>query len=140
VLGARTVEVPQVRAVTGFIEKPDVETAAELGRRGALWNTMVTCGSVHALWELARQADPHMIDILESFVPLVGTADEDDAIDYIYRALLPVSFSRDILERAPSRLTAMELDGVEWSDWGKPERVETTIAMRASARAYERFE
>jgi mannose-1-phosphate guanylyltransferase len=131
-LGERTVEVPQVRAVTGFVEKPDVERARELGRRGALWNTMVTCGSAHALWELARAAEPHMIDILDSFVPLVGTPDESDAIEYIYRALLPVSFSRDILERQPTRLTAMELDGVEWSDWGKPERVETTLAQRRS--------
>jgi mannose-1-phosphate guanylyltransferase len=131
-LGERTVEVPQVRAVTGFVEKPDVQRAAELGRRGALWNTMVTCGSVHALWELARAAEPQMIDILDSFVPLVGTPDEVDAIEYIYRALLPVSFSKDILERSTSRLTAMELDGIEWSDWGKPERVETTIALRRS--------
>ena len=128
-LGARVVEVPHVRAVTAFVEKPEVPRAGELARRGALWNTMVACGSVHALWELARTAEPHMIDILDSFVPLVGTPDEDDAIEYIYRALLPVSFSRDVLERSTGRLAAMELDGIEWSDWGKPERVETTLAL-----------
>jgi mannose-1-phosphate guanylyltransferase len=131
-VGARIVEVPHVRAVDAFAEKPDVRSASELLRRGALWNTMVACGSVHALWELARTAEPHMIDILDSFVPLVGTADEDDALEYIYRALLPISFSRDILERSTGRLAAMELDGIEWSDWGKPERVETTIALRRS--------
>jgi hypothetical protein len=91
---------------------------------------MVACGSVHALWELARTAEPHMIDILDSLVPLVGTPDEDDALEYIYRALLPVSFSRDVLERSTGRLAAMELDDIEWSDWGKPERVETTLALR----------
>ncbi len=128
-LGSRVVEVPHVRAVTAFVEKPDVVRASELARRGALWNTMVACGSVHALWELARTAEPHMIDILDSFVPLVGTPDEDDALEYIYRALLPVSFSRDVLERSTGRLAAMELDGIDWSDWGKPERVETTLAL-----------
>ena len=51
-----------------------------------------------------------MIDILESFVPLVGTPDEDDAIEYIYRAYLPVSFSRDMLERTPHRLALMPDD------------------------------
>jgi hypothetical protein len=65
-------------------------------------------------------------------VPLVGTSDEDDALEYVYRAFLPVSFSRDMLERAPERLCAMELDGVEWSDWGKPERIETVLALRRS--------
>jgi hypothetical protein len=93
---------------------------------------MVTCGTVEALWELGREADPRLIDILDSFVPLVSTPDEDDAIEYIYRAYLPVGFSRDILERAPHRLAAMALDGVEWSDWGRPERIETVLALRRS--------
>src|SRR5438874_13770893 len=38
----------------------------------------VTCGTVDALWELGRASEPRLIDILESFVPLVGTPDEDD--------------------------------------------------------------
>jgi hypothetical protein len=69
---------------------------------------------------------------MDSLVPLVGTEDEDDAIDYIYRAYLPVNFSRDVLERAPERLAALALDGVEWSDWGRPERIETVLALRRS--------
>jgi hypothetical protein len=43
-----------------------------------------------------------------------------------------VSFSRDMLERAPDRLAAMEMEGVEWSDWGRPERIETVLALRRS--------
>ncbi len=131
-LGDGLTEIPNVKDVTGFVEKPSVGVATELTAHGALWNTMVTCGTVDALWELGREADPRLIDILESFVPLVGTPDEDDAIEYIYRAYLPVSFSRDMLERVPSRLAAMELEGVEWSDWGRPERIETVLALRRS--------
>ena len=131
-LGAGLTEIPNVRKVVSFVEKPSVPLATELNTRGALWNTMVTCGTVDALWELGRAADPRLIDILESFVPLVGTPDEDDAIEYIYRAYLPVSFSRDVLERVPERLAAMELEGVEWSDWGRPERIETVLALRRS--------
>jgi mannose-1-phosphate guanylyltransferase len=131
-LGEDLTEIPDVKTVLGFVEKPSVTFAAELNARGALWNTMVTCGTVDALWELGREADPRLIDILESFVPLVGTPDEDDAIEYIYRAYLPVSFSRDMLERAPHRLAALELSGVEWSDWGRPERIETVLALRRS--------
>jgi mannose-1-phosphate guanylyltransferase len=131
-LGEPLTEVPQVKSVKGFIEKPPVAKCEELRAQGALWNTMVTCGTVEAFWELGRAADPRLIDILESFVPLVGTPDEDDAIEYIYRAYLPVSFSRDMLERAPERLAAMEMEGVEWSDWGRPERIETVLALRRS--------
>jgi mannose-1-phosphate guanylyltransferase len=131
-LGEGLTEIPHVKTVKGFVEKPSVPVAQELRANGALWNTMVTCGTVEALWELGRAADPRLIDILDSFVPLVGTADEDDAIEYIYRAYLPVSFSRDMLERAPERLAAMEMEGVEWSDWGRPERIETVLALRRS--------
>ena len=65
-------------------------------------------------------------------MPLIGTEDEADAIAHIYRTAPTVSFSRDMLERAPERLCALELDGVEWSDWGKPERIETVLALRRS--------
>ena len=131
-LGRGLTEIPNVKQVTGFVEKPSVQAAKELITQGALSNTMVTSGTVDALWELGREADPRLIDILESFVPLVGTPDEDDAIEYIYRAYLPVSFSRDVLERVPHRLAAMALEGVEWSDWGRPERIETVLALRRS--------
>lgn len=131
-LGEQLTELPAVRRLVGFIEKPSVGLAKELSARGALWNTMVTCGSVEALWELGRATEPQLLDILDSLVPLIGTADESDAIEYIYRAFLPVSFSRDMLERAPQRLAAMQLEGVEWSDWGRPERIETVLALRRS--------
>jgi mannose-1-phosphate guanylyltransferase len=131
-LGEQLTEIPQVRQVSGFVEKPPVTRALDLMSGGALWNTMVTCGSVDALWNLGRSSEPQLLDILDSLVPLIGSADEDDAIEYIYRAFLPVSFSRDILERSPQRLCAMELEGVEWSDWGKPERIETVLALRRS--------
>ncbi|MGE0399347.1 MAG: sugar phosphate nucleotidyltransferase [Kofleriaceae bacterium] len=131
-LGDNLTDVPEVRRLTRFVEKPSVSSAQAMIAKGALWNTMVTCGSIDALWELGRATEPQLLDILDSFVPLVGTKDEDDAIDYIYRAYLPVSFSRDILERAPERLAALELSGVEWSDWGRPERIETVLALRRS--------
>jgi mannose-1-phosphate guanylyltransferase len=138
-LGPRLTHVPRVRRLTGFVEKPTVARARELIDHGALWNTLVACGTVDALWELGRATEPQLLDIMDSLVPLIGTEDEDDAIEYIYRAYLPVSFSRDVLERAPERLAALALDGVEWSDWGRPERIETVLALRRSrAPAAER--
>jgi mannose-1-phosphate guanylyltransferase len=132
--GAVLAEVPLVRSVVGFVEKPTVQVANELWSGGALWNTMVTCGTVDALWELGRATEPQLIDILDSLVPLIGTPDEDDAIDFIYRAYLPVSFSHDMLERTHGKLAAIELDGVDWSDWGRPDRIETVLALRRSRK------
>jgi mannose-1-phosphate guanylyltransferase len=131
-LGSRLTQIPRVRRLVGFVERPSVVRARELIEGGALWNTMVTCGTVDALWSLGQATEPQLLDILDSLVPLIGTADESDAIEYIYRAFLPVSFSRDILERAPDRLAALALEGVEWSDWGRPERIETVLALRRS--------
>jgi mannose-1-phosphate guanylyltransferase len=131
-IGERLADIPEANRVAGFVEKPSVARARELIGDGALWNTMVTCGTVDALWALGRSTEPHLMDILDCLVPLVGTPDESDAIEYIYRAYLPVSFSTDMLERAASRLAVIEIDGVDWSDWGRPERVETALALRRS--------
>lgn len=131
-LGEQLTEVPEVRRLVAFVEKPSVTTALALSAKGALWNTMVTCASVDALWELGRATEPQLLDILDSLVPLIGTEDEEEAIEHIYRTYLPVSFSRDMLERAPERLAALELEDVEWSDWGRPERIETVLALRRS--------
>jgi mannose-1-phosphate guanylyltransferase len=131
-LGAPLTDIPQVRRLTGFVEKPSATVAHELTEQGAVWNTMVTCGSVDALWSLGRAAEPQLLDILDSLVPLVGTKDETDAIEYIYRAFLPVNFSRDIVERVPERLAALELEGVDWSDWSRAEQIEAVLALRRS--------
>jgi mannose-1-phosphate guanylyltransferase len=140
-VGDRLTEAPQVRRVVGVVEEPSVAHAQALAAAGALWNTMVTCGTVDALWSLGQEAEPQLLDILDSLVPLIGTPDETCAIEHIYQAFLPVSFSSDILARAPHRLAALALDGVEWSDWGRPERIETVLALRRSralvpSRAY----
>jgi mannose-1-phosphate guanylyltransferase/mannose-1-phosphate guanylyltransferase/mannose-6-phosphate isomerase len=137
-LGDHLTEVPEVRRLKGFVEKPSVRQAKLLVGEGAVWNTMVTCASLDALWELGRETEPRLLDILDSLVPLIGTVDESDAIEYIYRAYLPVNYSRDMLERAPHRLAAMTMEGVEWSDWGRPERVETVRARRETVRAHHR--
>ncbi|MDB4960814.1 MAG: putative Mannose-phosphate guanylyltransferase [Myxococcales bacterium] len=129
-LGDRLVEVPQVRHVDRFVEKPCVAVAADLIGRGALWNTMVTCATVEALWDLGRATEPQLLDILDTLVPIIGTKDEEDALHWIYRAYLPVSFSTDILQRAPERLAAIEMRGCDWSDWGCPDRIESVLALR----------
>ncbi len=135
IVGERLTDVPEAHRLTAFVEKPSVTRAMDLIAAGALWNTMVTCGTVDALWALGRAAEPHLIDTLDSLVPLIGTPDESEAIEYIYRAHLPTNFSVHILQRASKQLVVIELQGVEWSDWGRPERIEATLAERRARTA-----
>ena len=131
-LGARLTGAPEARRLADFVEKPSLSRAQELIVAGALWNTMVMCGTVDALWSLARTAKPHLIDVLDSLVPLIDTPDESDANDYIYRAQPPINFSTDVLERERQGIVAIEVDGIEWTDCGQPERVETVLALHRS--------
>jgi mannose-1-phosphate guanylyltransferase len=131
-LGPRLIGAPQAKRVADFVEKPSVVRAQELVGAGALWNTMVMCGTVDALWSLGRTVKPKLIDVLDCLVPLIDTPDESDAIDYIYRAQPPINFSTDVLEREQLRVVALEVDGIEWSDCGQPERVEAVLALRRS--------
>ncbi len=67
---------------------------------------MVMCGTIDALWPLGSAADPEFVDMLDSLVPLVGTRDESDAIEYIYRAQVPISFSSKLPRSGASHLGA----------------------------------
>jgi len=131
-LGPRLIDAPEARRLTVFVEKPSVVRAQELIVAGALWNTMVMCGTVDALWSLARTTRSHLLDVLDCLVPLIDTPDESDAIDYIYRAQPAINFSTDVLEPEQQRVVAIELDGIDWSDCGRPEHVETVLALRRS--------
>jgi mannose-1-phosphate guanylyltransferase len=131
-LGPRLMDAPEARRLVDFVEKPSLARAQDLVVAGALWNTMVMCGTVDALWSLARTTKPHLIGVLDCLLPLIDTPDESDAIDYIYRAQPPINFSTDVLEREQQRAVAIEVDGIDWSDCGQPERIETVLALRRS--------
>jgi mannose-1-phosphate guanylyltransferase len=130
VTGPPAAQLPRVRHVTGFVEKPSHAVAGRLLAGGALWNTMVTCSTLGALWGLARETQPALLADAEALSRAIGTDGEDEALHAIYRAPDPIGFSRDMLARAPGRLMAMELVDLEWTDWGRPERVEATLARR----------
>ncbi len=128
-------EEPRVRRVAAFVEKPNIAQATELVDHGATWNTMVCCGTVDAFWELGRVGSPALIELLEYLIPLIGTDDEDAALAAIYSLAPVVGFSREIVERSPERLLAVTLEGVDWNDWGRAERIEATLSRRRARPA-----
>ncbi|HEY4240520.1 MAG TPA: hypothetical protein VGM88_11930 [Kofleriaceae bacterium] len=94
----------------------------------------VIAGTVEALWRLGHATQAHLLDILESLVPIVGTPEESEAIEYIYRAYLPVCMTRDILHRAPDRLYGLPLDAAEAHGVAAPHvRTASSSALAAAS-------
>lgn len=118
-------EVPAPMPDTGYFgpgdDLPDApaasRVAAVVGAPGVpdtLWHTGVACGSLDAFWALGRVASPSLVDTLDALVPLVGTEDEDDALDYIYRARPPIRVTRALRARIAPRLALLPMPEVAY--------------------------
>ncbi|MEO6112068.1 MAG: sugar phosphate nucleotidyltransferase [Nitrospiraceae bacterium] len=116
-----------VQAVRSFLEKPDAAQADAALRAGALWNTLVFAAKVDLLWTLGWQCLPDMMPLFERLSQAIGGPEEGRALEAIYRDMPAKNFSSDLLQRVPEKLAVVELTGVLWSDWGKPERITETL-------------
>jgi mannose-1-phosphate guanylyltransferase len=85
-----------------FAEKPDRETPEALFECGALWNTFVFGGSTQALLDLERERLPLLHERLEGLDRFLGTEHERWAIAQAYEFAPRASFSRALLEAAPT--------------------------------------
>jgi mannose-1-phosphate guanylyltransferase len=113
--------------IASFVEKPDCESAQKLTRSGALWNTMMMVFKTNVMLELIRDLSPTLFDMFRPVYDAIGTANEDVTVEETYQDLLPINFSKEILERlarnhAP-RLVTFPVRNVLWSDWGSESRV-----------------
>ena len=116
-----------VRAVRSFLEKPDTAQADVALRGGALWNTLVFAANVDLLWRLGWQCFPEMMPFFESLGEAIGGPEEGRVLESIYRDIPVKNFSSDLLQHVPEQLAVVELTGVLWNDWGKPERIAETL-------------
>ena len=122
--------------VAYFREKPDAREARALLRRGCLWNTMVMAVKAKALWTLGRQCLPEMMYKFDAFLLVLravregrlGAQHETLALERLYEELTPADFSKDILQHVPNHSRALPMDGVDWCDWGRPQRVTEALA------------
>ncbi len=117
----------EIRATEAFREKPGVEMCRTAMASGALWNTLVMAARAATLWEMGWQCFPEMMMLFEWYREAIGTSEEAQVLEKIYAAMPSRNFSSELLERLPGRVTVMELGGVLWSDWGRPERILETI-------------
>jgi mannose-1-phosphate guanylyltransferase len=120
--------------VERFEEKPDRDRALRFLARGGLWNTMVMAVRVGTLWALAERHLPAMVrqfrELRQIFAHPQGELPEvrvAEAVERAYRHMPEADFSRDLVQRCPEAALVLSLDGVEWSDWGRPERVAASL-------------
>ena len=116
-----------VQIVRSFLEKPDAAQADAALRAGALWNTLVCAANVELLWTLGWQCLSDMMPLFERLSQAIGGPKEGRALKTIYREMPARNFSSDLLQRIPEKLAVIELTGVLWNDWGKPERITETL-------------
>ena len=117
----------QINAVDGILEEPTAAQADTALARGALWNTSVLVAKGETLWELGWQCFPDLMRLFEGLSQAIGTPQEKKALDAIRREMRAYNFASDLLQRVPERVAVLEMTGVLWSDWGKPERIAGTL-------------
>jgi mannose-1-phosphate guanylyltransferase len=123
----------EIYTVSRFVEKPPAEEATRIMKTGGLLNTLVIACRVKSLWALGQRHFPRTIALLEQAANAFDTAKEDEALHRAYREMPSWNLSKDLLGRCSENLAVMELDGVQWSDWGKPERIFETISRMRRA-------
>lgn len=113
--------------VRRFWEKPSRSMAQELLRAGSLWNTFVMVGRVEAFLEMISRTLSNLYRRLTSAVNVLGSHTEEQILKDLYSQIVPASFSREVLEQQPGRLSVLPLRHVGWTDLGEPQRVAATI-------------
>jgi mannose-1-phosphate guanylyltransferase len=123
-----------VYQVRRFWEKPSLGKAADLYRQGCLWNTMVLVARAAVLLDLFQELTPELMDAFNPVAQALGAPREAEALRTAYAKLPSVNFSQAILARCPHRLGVLRVQGVYWSDWGDPERIQRDRARFALGR------
>lgn len=122
--------------VNTFLEKPGAAEARMFWDEGYLWNTMVIAVRAKTLWELGRRHLPEMVSRFDALLMVLrgireGIFDpkcEPVVLERLYEHLAPADFSGDLLQHAADRCMLLPMRGMDWSDWGRPERVAETLA------------
>jgi mannose-1-phosphate guanylyltransferase len=122
-----------VYQVRRFWEKPSREQVAALYRRGYLWNTMVLVVRATVLLAHFQQLTPALMDAFAPISPALESPHEPAALHTAYAKLPSINFSQAILARRPPYLGVLRVQGVYWSDWGDPARIQAARVRFALA-------
>lgn len=128
--------------VNGFEEKPDRARAERFFSRGRLWNTMIVAARADTLWRLGQQLLPEMMRPFDALLPELRRSPGEwsssvaRAMSRAYDRMPHADFSRDLVQRCPEAALVLPLGDVEWSDWGRPERVAESLRRLGKSPAF----
>jgi mannose-1-phosphate guanylyltransferase len=122
---------PVAARVSGFVEKPDRETAAELMNLGALLSTFMFVTEARTL---VRVYDQTLPGLLFSF--LERSSGDHEALEQLYATITNADFSRDVLERSTSALFLLRVPDCGWSDLGTPARIQSFLNRQPPDRLH----
>lgn len=130
------------RKVDLFVEKPAMEMAERIVRRGALWNTLVLVFRCQTLLDAIRQTTPELYRSFQPILQAIGTPDEHRVIEQVYRGLRPTNFSKSVLQTLPyeqrQSFLVLPVRGVTWNDWGTSSRLLSTLRHLGKSSGFER--
>lgn len=143
ILPAASQHALPLRPVAGFKEKPDRERAERFLAVGGFWNTMIVAARVDTLWRLGERLLPQMMLPLDALRRELRDSPEepsraeiDRAISRAYQGMPHADFSRDLVQRCPGAARVLSLGNIEWSDWGRPERVAESLRRLGKKPAF----
>jgi mannose-1-phosphate guanylyltransferase len=143
ILPGRPGEHGRLAPVERFEEKPDRDRAARFLARGGMWNTMVIAVRASTLWRLGERHLPAMMrrlrDVRDVLAHPAGELPEvrvAEVVERAYHRMPAGDFSRDLLQRCPDSALVLPLEGLEWSDWGRPERVAASVERLGKRPAF----
>ncbi len=110
--------------VSAFVEKPVSEMAAQLLRRGAVWNSMMLASPLQALLQLFERRLPAMLAAFRWARPEEGPA----RAAALYATLEAGDFSRDVLQGSEASLDLRIVPPCGWTDLGTPARVKACVS------------
>lgn len=113
--------------VDRFVEKPPQGDADAMLRDGWLWNTMILVSRAASLMEIFREVVPDLVAYFEMLQRYVGDAREPEIANEVYGMIPSVNFASTVLARQFRRLLLLPTKHVQWSDWGKQERILQTM-------------
>jgi len=125
---AGPIHAQQVRS---FVEKPSSIQAQCFFKWGHFWSTMIVVSKVRSLWSVAGQLQPEATWRFEKLSQAFQATEdhhfsaraEELLMELDYAGIPSFDFSQDILMPCVDRCLFIPLDGVTWSDLGRPERV-----------------
>ncbi len=119
----------RLHVARSFYEKPGAELANRLLAGDYLWNTMILATKANLLWSVGKKIVPRIVEQFESFRTFLADKralderEERACLINLYESIPAFDFSSTILTQAVGQLAILPLQGILWSDWGRPERV-----------------